>query len=112
VAVTLNNLALVYGHMQRLEEAETAFDEALGLYQKLAQSNPDAYQPLVATMLTNLGIVYSSTQGLEEAETACGEALRLFQKFAQKNPAIYQSNVAALEGVLAELAQLKKARKG
>jgi tetratricopeptide (TPR) repeat protein len=68
VATTLNNLAVLYSETQRLEEAESAFREALDLYRELAQKDPAVYQPKVSAILAAL-------ESLAEAKAkAAGQA--------------------------------------
>ncbi|MEP7362333.1 MAG: tetratricopeptide repeat protein, partial [Acidobacteriota bacterium] len=67
VAMTLNNLAVLYSDTQRMREAEQAFSEALQIRRALAEVNPDAYRPSVATTLNNLALLYSDTQRMREA---------------------------------------------
>jgi hypothetical protein len=43
--MTLNNLGLVLSDLRRLEEAEGAFREALGIYRRLADKEPQVWQP-------------------------------------------------------------------
>jgi tetratricopeptide (TPR) repeat protein len=86
LATTLNNLGLLYGDTQRLEEAEQAYQEAVQTYRDLAQQNPAAYLPDVAMTLNNLGLLYGDTQRLEEAEQAYQEAVQIRRTLAQQNP--------------------------
>lgn len=62
VAMTLNNLAILYRSAQRLGDAEAAYKEALAIRRDLAARNPDAYRPDVATTLNNLAILYQKAQ--------------------------------------------------
>ena len=94
VAMTLNNLGVLYYTTQRLKEAEAAFQEALDSYRQLAKTNPAAYQPYVAATLNNLANLYSDTQRLKEAEAAHQEALDIRRQLAKTNPAAYQPDVA------------------
>src|SRR5207248_2876950 len=70
VAMTLNNLGVLYRATQRLSESEQAYQEALTTYRQLAQANPQAYLPDVAMTLNNLGLLYRATQRLSESEQA------------------------------------------
>ena len=89
VAMTLNNLAILYGQTQRLQEAEEAHQEALMTYRQLAKVNAAAYLPDVATTLNNLGNLYGQTQRLQEAEEAYQEALMIRRQLAKANAAAY-----------------------
>ena len=89
VAMTLNNLAILYRDTQRLQEAEEAYPEALMTYRQLAKANAPAYLPNVATILNNLAILYRQTQRLQEAEEAYQEALMTYRQLAKANAAAY-----------------------
>ncbi|MCL2661455.1 MAG: tetratricopeptide repeat protein, partial [Acidobacteriaceae bacterium] len=53
-AGALNNLAILYSDTNRMEKAESAYDEALKIRRELAESSPDVYRPDVASTLNNL----------------------------------------------------------
>jgi tetratricopeptide (TPR) repeat protein len=44
-----------YHRARRFKEAEEAYREALGIYRRLADKEPQVYEPYVATTLNNLG---------------------------------------------------------
>jgi tetratricopeptide (TPR) repeat protein len=94
VAVTLNNLGMLYQDTQRLKEAEASYQEALTTYRDLAKADPQAYSSYVATTLNNLGILYKDTQRLKEAEASLKEALTIRRDLAKTNPQTYSSDVA------------------
>src|SRR5271157_4141688 len=103
VADTLNNLANLYQKIQRMKEAEAAYQETLDSYRQLAKINPAAYQPDVADTLNNLAGLYDATLRLKEAEATYEEALDSYRKLANANRAAYQPYVA---GTLRNLALL------
>ena len=74
--------------------AETIYTALLTRLRDLAQQNPAAYLPYVATTLNNLGLLYGATQRLAEAEPAYQEALQIRRTLAQQNPAAYLPDVA------------------
>ena len=51
-----------------MKEAEEAFAEALEIRRKLAEANPDAYLPYVASTLNNLANLYRATQRMKDAD--------------------------------------------
>jgi tetratricopeptide (TPR) repeat protein len=93
-AGALNNLGMLYSDTQRMKEAEQAYAEALTIRRKLAEANPDAYLPDVATTLNNLAVLYGNTQRIKEAEQAYAEALTIRRKLAEANPDAYLPYVA------------------
>lgn len=94
VAMTLNNLGILYKDTQRLKEAEASYQEALTIYQDLAKANPQAYSSYVATTLNNLGNLYQETQRLKEAEAGYQEALTIRRDLAKANSQAYSLDVA------------------
>jgi tetratricopeptide (TPR) repeat protein len=94
VARTLNNLGILESDQNRMDDARTAYDEALKIYRKLAQANPDTYLPDVATTLNNLGRLHSAQNRMDDARTAYDEALKIWRRLAQANPDTYLPDVA------------------
>jgi tetratricopeptide (TPR) repeat protein len=76
VAISLNNLALLYDNQGRYEEAEPLYIQALQMSQKLfGQEHPN-----VATSLDNLAGLYDNQGRYEEAEPLYIQALQMRQK--------------------------------
>ena len=103
VALTLNNLAILYKDTQRFSESEEMNKEALEIHRRLAQANPQAYEPYVATTLNNLANLYSDTQRFSESEERYKEALAIYRHLAQQNPQTYEPYVATTLNNLANL---------
>ncbi len=99
VAGTLNNLGNLYNDahlhgVQRFEEAEKAYREALEIFETLAREDPDVFTPQVAGTLNNVGAFYKDTQQFEKAEKVHKKALELRVELAEKNPDVYAPEVA------------------
>ncbi|CAA6807533.1 MAG: Unknown protein, partial [uncultured Sulfurovum sp.] len=92
--IFLGSIANGYYKQNQFLEAEEAYNEALELYRALAQNNPSAYNPYVATTLNNLAILYSDRNELGKAEEAYNEALELRRALAQNNPSAYGIDLA------------------
>ena len=103
VAVTLNNLAILYKNTQRFTEGEVMYKEALEIRRRLAKSNPQAYEPDVSATLNNLASLYYETQRLTEGETMYKEALVFYRRLAKSNPQTYEPKVAMTLNNLANL---------
>jgi tetratricopeptide (TPR) repeat protein len=88
-----------------MEEARSAFEEALGSYRELAASNPDTFLPHLARVLGGIGRMYLATQNREQARAALIEALDIFSKFAERDPAQYGRFVRLVKEDLAKVAQ-------
>ncbi|MHA2001214.1 MAG: tetratricopeptide repeat protein [Promethearchaeota archaeon] len=97
ILVTLGNL---YADLNRFEEAEPAYVEALEIYRTLAGKNPETYNVNVATTQNNLGILYMNLKRFEEAESAYIEALKIRKELAGKNPEAYNVDVAMTQNNL------------
>jgi tetratricopeptide (TPR) repeat protein len=102
-AGTLNNLANLYSRIQRLKEAEAAYQEALQIWRELANTNPAAYRSDIAMTLDALGSLYRDTQRPKEAEAAYLETLDIDRELAQANPAAYQPRLSETLNNLAVL---------
>jgi hypothetical protein len=59
------------------EEAEFAIEEAAAVHRRLADANPAAYLPNLATSLNNLSIRLDEPGRPDEAKTASSEAERI-----------------------------------
>ncbi|MCI0487417.1 MAG: tetratricopeptide repeat protein [Blastocatellia bacterium] len=69
-----------YARGRRMEEAEEAYREGLAIRRKLAQLQPQVYEPYVAGTLNNLGNVLRDLRRMEEAEEAYREGLELCRR--------------------------------
>jgi tetratricopeptide (TPR) repeat protein len=102
-----------YYRARRLEEAEGAFREALEIYRRLAEKEPQVYGPGVATTLNNLGNRLRNLRRFEEAEEAYREALEIRRRLAEQMPQVYEPDVAMtlnnLGNVLGDLRRLEEA---
>ena len=94
VAMTLNNLGILYRDTQRLSDSEQAYQEALTTYRQLAQQNPSAYLPNVATTLNNLAILELSQGNVQQAHPLIGEALTIRHILWKQHPAAYGDALA------------------
>ena len=76
------------------EKARHHYEEALQIHRELAQQNPEAYLPDVATSLNNLGNLLSDTNDLKKAQDYYEEALQIHRELTQQNPEAYLPKVA------------------
>jgi tetratricopeptide (TPR) repeat protein len=79
------------GHHQ---QALAPSQDAAELYRQLAQANPAAYLPDLATSLNNLGAMLSELGRREEALAPSQDAVAIRRQLAQANPAAYLPNLA------------------
>ena len=93
-AGALNMLGYALSALGRREEALEATQEAVELRRRLAQKNPDAFLPDLATSLNNLGAMLSALGRREEALEATQEPVELRRRLAQKNPDAFLPDLA------------------
>jgi tetratricopeptide (TPR) repeat protein len=75
--LTQNNLGIMYRNLNAYDKAEGAYAEALEIYKRLAQTNPERYEPDVAMTQNNLGLMYADLNAYDKAEGAYAEALEI-----------------------------------
>ncbi|CAF0693564.1 tetratricopeptide repeat protein [Candidatus Methylacidithermus pantelleriae] len=100
-------LAFLYGqlgdHLRALEHQQ----KAVNLHRELAEENPQAFLPSLATSLNNLGTYLSALGQREEALAATQEAVDLYRKLAAQNPQAFLCHLASsltnLGGMFANL---------
>ena len=106
-------LGLVLRGLGRREEALAATKEAVEIYRKLAEKNPEAFLPDLATSLNNLGLILRELGRREEALAATKEAVEIRRKLAEKNPEAFLPNLAGslnnLGAMLRELGRREEA---
>ncbi len=94
VATTLNNLANLHQAKNEYEDALKEYEEALGIYRKLAEENPSTYLPDVAMTLNNLANLHQAKNEYEDALKEYEEALEIRRKLAEENRQVYIIDVA------------------
>ena len=85
------------------KEAEAYYLKCKEILERLAQSNPQAYEPYLAMSYNNLANLYSDTQRFSESEAMHKLALAIHERLAQSNPQVYESALAASYNNLAIL---------
>ncbi len=99
-ALWSNNLSVALSAVGRGEEALEATKEAVEIRRRLAERNPDAFLPDLATSLNNLGSDLSDVGRIEEALEATKEAAEIYRRLAEKNPDAFLPDLARSLGVL------------
>ena len=77
-------------------EAELYFNNALIIYRRLVQQNPQTYERGLADVLNNLALLYHSIRCYKESEIAYQEVLVIRRRLAQQNPLVYEPEVAKI----------------
>ncbi|MGW3060423.1 hypothetical protein ACWC98_31465, partial [Streptomyces goshikiensis] len=86
------------------QSALTTITEATDLYRALANDNPAAHLPNLATSLNNLATCQSETGDRQSALTTITEATDLYRALANDNPAAHLPDLAASLKSLAAVA--------
>ncbi|MEU5757029.1 hypothetical protein ABZ775_33555, partial [Streptomyces sp. NPDC047829] len=77
--------------------------EAVEIRRRLAQDNPAAHEPNLATSLTNLSVRLAKAGRHGDALTTTAEAVKIYRRLAQDNPAAHEPNLATSLAVFAML---------
>ena len=93
-AGALNNLANVLSALGRREEALEKAQVATRIYDQLAQVQPEAYRPYLATSLNNLARTLSALGRLEESLGKIQEAAQIYEQLAKVRPGAFLPNLA------------------
>jgi tetratricopeptide (TPR) repeat protein len=94
-AQQLDRLGIVLRKLGRREEALSVTQDAVNLFRKLFQVNPQAFSQDLATSLINLGNRFGDVGQREEALATSQEAVSLFRILVQANPQSFSLNLAA-----------------
>ena len=90
-------------NQKMFKEAETYYLKYKEILERLAQSNPQAYEPDLARSYNNLAVLYSDTQRFAESEAMHKQALAIYERLAQSNPQAYEPDLALSYNNLASL---------
>ena len=85
------------------KEAETYYLKYKEVLERLAQSNPQAYEPYLAESYNNLANLYYQAQRFAESEAMDKQALAIRERLAQSNPQAYEPGLAMSYNNLAGL---------
>ena len=70
------------------------YKSALEIHKRLAESNPQAYEPSLAASYNNLGILYRTTQRFHESEQMYKSSLEIYKRLSASNPLVYEPDLA------------------
>jgi len=114
-APVLGMLGLALSALGLREEALKATEEAVRIYRKLSEQNPQAFLPYLAGSLNNLGMMLSALGRREEALKATEEAVGIYRKLSELNPQAFLPYLAMslnnLGNRLSELGRREEALK-
>ncbi|MEJ5241467.1 MAG: tetratricopeptide repeat protein, partial [Anaerolineales bacterium] len=98
LAMSLNNLGVLFSELGRREEALQAAQEAVEIRRQLAQVNPQAFLPDLARSLGSYGSILLALERPAEAAEAFAEGARLLLPFARTLPQVFSGLLQALLG--------------
>lgn len=81
--MTLNNLADLHSDLNRKSEAEEEYRDALVIYKKLAEHNPDTYKSDVATTHNSLSHLYAYQKEFDKAISTIEEVIAIMPENAE-----------------------------
>ena len=93
-ALVLGMLGFALSTLGLREEALKATEEAVGIYRKLSELNPQAFLPYLASSLNNLGMMLSELGRREEALKVTEEAVKIRRKLSEQNPQAFLPDLA------------------
>ena len=94
LANSYNNLAILYGKIQRFDESENMYKAAIEIQERLVKENPKAYEPDLAMSYNNLAILYGKIQRFDESEKMYKAAIEISERLAKENPKSYEPDLA------------------
>ena len=94
LAACYNNLAMLYNKTQRLTESEQIHKKALGIRKRLAEIDPQTYEPDLAASYNNIATLYNKIQRFTESEQMYKDALKINTRLAEANPQAYEPDLA------------------
>ena len=89
-----NLLGLLYKVQNRSEEAEEYYLAAIGIYERLAEKNVDAYEPYLAMSYNNVGAFYDDQNQPNKAEKYFLDAIEIYERLVEKNVDAYEPALA------------------
>jgi protein O-mannosyl-transferase len=105
--MTASDLEGLNTEEKQLDEARRQYEEAVRLYRQLAQQNPDAYLPNLASTLGNLGNLARRQNRFDEASQHYSEALLDYRRLEGTNPEPHQVNIATTYNNLGDIYRLE-----
>ncbi len=106
-----NNLANLYNDTQRQQEAEELYKKAMGIRERLAGRNAEAYEFDLVVSYNNLANLYSDTQRQTEAEEMYKKAVGILERLAERNAEEHESVLAVGYNNLAVLYSVTQRQK-
>ena len=91
-----NLLGMLYDLQNQFEEAEKYFLAAIGIRERLAKKNADAYEQDLAMSYNNAGVFYAKQNQPEKTEKYYLATIAIGERLVKKNADAYEPNLAAV----------------
>ena len=97
-----NNLGIAYKTVNKILESEKYYLKSLDIYTRLSKSNPQQFEPYLATTAMNLGNYYQTINKMPEAEKYYLQSLDIYARLAKSNPQQFEPYLASTANNLGE----------
>src|SRR5690606_21257191 len=104
-SIALNSVGLALADLERYDEAEQAYRQALALRRSL---DPALTPGGVASIVHNMGLMYRARGDLRQAEASFRDAIRL-KRLHQRSRSEYRNSMQSLAVTLAQQGRLREA---
>ena len=94
MADSYNNAGIFYDNQGNQEKAEYYYKKAIEIREELAESNPERFNPDLATSYYNAGTFYYNQGNKEKAEYYCKKAIEIYEELALNNPYRFNPDLA------------------
>ena len=89
-----NLLGMLYHLQNRSEKAEKYYLAAIGIYERLAKKNADAYEPALAGSYNNVGAFYDDQNQPDKVEKYYLAAIEIYERLVKENADAYEPALA------------------
>lgn len=89
-----NTAGCFYMQRNRLEEAEDHFHEAIDIFDKLAEENPETYNSYLAGSYSNMALLYCDLGMLDKADICNAAAVSIREELAEDNSSNHYSGLS------------------
>jgi tetratricopeptide (TPR) repeat protein len=90
-----NSLGSMYLDINKIAEAERYYLQALDIFERLSQSNPQQFDSDLASITGNLGNYYDAIHKMPEAEKYYLQSLDIRERLSKSNPQKFDPHLAA-----------------
>lgn len=90
-------------HVQRFTEAEQMLKTATEIFERLAQTNPERFEPKLADFYNNLAALYRKANQFDKSEQMHNASIEIRSRLAKTNPKAYEERLAECQKALQTL---------